>query len=328
MDKKIKLWKFSPILKQTLWGGDKIASLKRIPDSPGRVGESWELSGVEGNISVVAEGPCAGMSLTELIDREKESLMGTAAYQRFGHNFPLLVKFIDAQQDLSIQVHPTDEQARSMGKPCGKTEMWVLMDGSSGDAFIRVGFNEKITPETYKHKVADGTICDVIERHAVVAGDCYFLPASCIHSIGAGCLLLEIQQTSDVTYRIFDFNRRDANGNFRQLHTEEAARCINFSTDQNYHRPYQLRKNELTQIVDCRYFTTHALDVDGEYHADLSKLDSFIIVVSVKGSGTVQADDSEPMSLKAGETLLVAAATQQLTLTGDMKIVTTSIHSL
>ncbi|MDD7705437.1 MAG: class I mannose-6-phosphate isomerase, partial [Bacteroidales bacterium] len=182
------MYRFKSILKQTLWGGEKIKQLKHIPDAPSQIGESWELSAVEGNVSTIEGGSEDGVLLTDLIDRDKERLMGRRNYERFGHRFPLLIKFIDAKQDLSIQVHPNDEIAHRQGLPCGKTEMWYLMP-SEDDAVIRVGLKKKITPEEYKQMVANNTITDAIAHYNVKAGDCFFLPGGRIHSIGAGCML-------------------------------------------------------------------------------------------------------------------------------------------
>ena len=322
----MKIFKFTPILKQTIWGGEKIAALKQLSYAPDHIGESWEVSCVEGDCSVVAEGEYGGMSLLELTDKLKGDLVGRTVYERFGNRFPLLIKFIDAQQDLSIQVHPTDAQAQATGKPAGKTEMWIIMDGSSPEASLRVGLNRTITPEQYKQMVADATVTDVITRYDVRPGDCFFLPAGRIHSIGAGCLLLEIQQTSDITYRIFDFNRRDKDGNLRQLHTEEAAACINYQVEQDYQTHYETHKNEMTQLVSCPYFTTSILPLDGSRQLDFAALDSFVLVMAIEGSGTIQADEEQPIALQKGETALVAACARQLTLTGAMKVVTASIH--
>lgn len=321
----MKIYKFKPILKQTIWGGDKIAALKHLSDAPDHLGESWEVSGVEGDVSVVADGPYAGMSLSGLIDQEQGRMMGEHVYQRFGNRFPLLIKFIDAQRDLSIQVHPTDEQARAAGNPCGKTEQWVIMKGSAPDAAVRVGLQRPITPEQYRQMVADSTICDAVARYTVREGDCFFLPAGRIHSICSGSLLLEIQQTSDITYRIFDFNRRDKNGNLRQLHTEQAAACIDYRVEADYQLHYQAEPNQLTQLVSCPHFTTGILDLDGTQQLSVADHDSFLLVMVIDGSGTLQADDETPFSIQSGETVLIAANTATLTVSGQIKLVTAFI---
>ena len=225
--------RFEPLLKSTIWGGDKIIPFKQLHTDQKQVGESWEISGVEGSETVVAEGPYQGMSLNQLVATLKEKLVGKDNYERFGNEFPLLIKFIDARQDLSIQVHPTDEIAHRQGKPRGKTEMWYIMDCDPG-AKLYCGLKQHITREDYEKMVEDDTICDALAKYEVSEGDVFFLPAGRIHAIGAGCFLAEIQQTSDVTYRIYDFKRRDKDGNYRQLHTREAAESI------NYHRGVRL----------------------------------------------------------------------------------------
>lgn len=223
----MKPLKFEPLLKSILWGGDKIIPFKGLSMDMPTVGESWEISGVKGNVSVVAEGECKGLSLNDLVEEMKGQLIGEANFKRFGTEFPLLIKFIDARQPLSIQVHPTDEIAQKQGKGSkGKTEMWYVME-SDPDAKLRSGMKSQLTPDEYAAKVEDGTITDALCEYDVKNGDVFFLPAGRIHSIGAGCFIAEIQQTSDVTYRIYDFKRKDANGNERELHTELAKEAIN-----------------------------------------------------------------------------------------------------
>ena len=211
----MKPFRFKALLKQTLWGGQRIAPFKNIVSDLENVGESWEISGVPGRETVVEGGPYHGKSIHELIEVLKEILVGEANYKRFGNEFPLLIKFIDAEEPLSIQVHPNDEIAQKHGEKQGKTEMWYVME-SAPDANLLVGLKQKITPEQYKTMVDNDTIIEAIDRYNVKEGDCFFLPAGRIHSIGKGCLLAEIQQTSDVTYRIYDFKRRDKDGNYRQ----------------------------------------------------------------------------------------------------------------
>ena len=210
--------KFNPLLKSTLWGGNKIIPFKHLDSNQENVGESWEISGVPNNETIVSDGQFKGQKLNDVVATLKDKLVGTANYKRFGNEFPLLIKFIDARQDLSIQVHPTDEIAKQQGKERGKTEMWYIMD-SDADAKLYSGLKMQITPEQYKEMVENDTICDALAQYEVKADDCFFLPAGRIHAIGTGCFLAEIQQTSDVTYRIYDFKRKDKDGNYRQLHT-------------------------------------------------------------------------------------------------------------
>ena len=276
--------KFNPLLVQTLWGGEKIIPFKHLNSDLTQVGESWEISGVKGNETVVSEGEFKGKRLNELVDELKGKLVGEANYKRFGNDFPLLIKFIDARQELSIQVHPTDELAQKRGKLRGKTEMWYIMD-SDENAKLRAGMKEKITPEQYKQMVEDDTITEAIAEYKVKEGDCFFLPAGRIHSIGTGCFLAEIQQTSDVTYRIYDFKRKDKNGNYRELHTEEAAECIDYNVEPNYRTEYTPVKNEGVALVECPYFTTAVYDLNEPMTLDYSELDSFVILFGLKGSG-------------------------------------------
>ena len=235
--------KFEPLLKQTLWGGSKIIPFKHLDAQLENVGESWEISGVSGNETIVANGQYKGMSLNQLVRELKGSLVGEENYQRFGDEFPLLIKFIDACQDLSIQVHPTDEIAHRQGKSRGKTEMWYTLESAPG-AQLYNGLKQQITPEQYKEMVADDTITDALARYEVKEGDVFFIPAGRIHAIGAGCFVAEIQQTSDVTYRIYDFKRKDKNGNYRELHTQLASESIDYTVLDNYRTDYEPVKND------------------------------------------------------------------------------------
>lgn len=270
--------KFEPILKQTLWGGDKIISFKQLNDTRKEVGESWEISAVEGSESIVAEGPDKGMTLTEVLSKYREELLGEANYARFGVKFPLLVKFIDARQDLSIQVHPSDELAKKRHNSMGKTEMWYVIGADKG-AKLRSGFSEQITPKEYKDRVYNNTITEVLQEYDIQPGDVFFLPAGRVHSIGAGAFIAEIQQTSDVTYRIYDFDRKDSKGNARELHTDLAREAINFEVLDDYRTQYDVVENEPIELVACPYFTTSLYDMTEEITCDYSELDSFVIFV-------------------------------------------------
>ena len=300
--------KFNPLLVQTLWGGEKIIPFKHLNSDLTQVGESWEISGVKGNETVVSEGEFKGKKLNELVDELKGKLVGEANYKRFGNDFPLLIKFIDARQELSIQVHPTDELAQKRGKLRGKTEMWYIMD-SDENAKLRAGMKEKITPEQYKQMVEDDTITEAIAEYKVKEGDCFFLPAGRIHSIGTGCFLAEIQQTSDVTYRIYDFKRKDKDGNYRELHTEEAAECIDYNVEPNYRTEYTPVKNEGVALVECPYFTTAVYDLNEPMTLDYSELDSFVILIGLKGSGEITDNEGNTTTLCEGETILIPATT-------------------
>jgi len=320
----MKPLKFKALLKQTIWGGDKIIPFKHLDDHLENVGESWEISGVPGNETVVADGEYAGKKLNELVIEQKDKLVGKANYERFGDEFPLLIKFIDARQDLSIQVHPTDEIAKRQGKERGKTEMWYIMD-SDKDAKLYSGLKMQITPEQYKAMVEDDTITDALAQYEVKEDDCFFLPAGRIHAIGTGCFLAEIQQTSDVTYRIYDFKRKDKDGNYRQLHTKEAAECINYTVEDDYRTHYEHKKNEGVTLVECPYFSTAVYDLDEPMTLDYSELDSFVILIGLKGEGTITDNEGNTVTISAGESILVPATTDTLKVEGTIKMLETYV---
>lgn len=320
----MKPLKFNALLKQTLWGGDKIIPFKNLNDKLENVGESWEISGVKGNETFVTEGEFAGKSLNDVVVALKANLVGKANYERFGNEFPLLIKFIDARQDLSIQVHPTDEIARKQSKERGKTEMWYIMNSDS-NAKLYSGLKKEITPEQYKEMVENDTICDALAQYNVKEGDCFFLPAGRIHAIGTGCFLAEIQQTSDVTYRIYDFKRKDKDGNYRQLHTKEAAECIDYHVENDYRTEYVPAKNQGVALVSCPYFSTAVYDLDEPMTLDYSELDSFVILIGMKGTSTITDNEGNTLTLNAGETILVPASTQTLKIEGIVKFLETYV---
>lgn len=320
----MKALKFRPLLKQTIWGGSRIVPFKHLDSSLQNVGESWEISGVPGNETVVEGGAFDGMKLGEVVAEKKADLVGKANYERFGNEFPLLIKFIDAAAPLSVQVHPNDETARKLGYERGKTEMWYVMD-SDADASLLAGLKREMTPEEYKQSVADDTIIDGLCRYNVKEGDCFFLPAGRIHSIGKGCFLCEIQQTSDVTFRIYDFKRRDKNGNFRQLHTEQAALSIDYTVLPSYQTQYQLQTDRSAALVQCPYFKTFVYDVTHPSTLDIASLDSFLILIVVKGSGRITDNENNVYDVSAGDTLLFPATTKSLAVEGGMKFLETYV---
>lgn len=314
--------KFSPILKTLVWGGEKIAPFKGVETQQHNIGESWELSGVEGNESVVANGEYAGKTITELVDMFKEKLVGRKNYEKNGNGFPLLIKFIDARQDLSIQVHPDDKLAaeRHNGSK-GKTEMWYVMD-SDKDAHLMSGLSSKITPDEYASRIEDNTITDVLHDYKVSEGDVFFLPAGRIHSIGAGCFVAEIQQTSNITYRIYDFGRLGLDGKPRELHTELSKEAIDYSVLDDYRTEYVKRLNEESVLVDCEYFTTSLLELDRPFVKDLSALDSFMILICMAGKGSVKDAEGNVTDFHQGETILIPAdaASMEIVPDGAMKV--------
>ena len=283
--------KFNPILKSTIWGGDKIIPFKHLDCTQPNVGESWEISDVPGDESVVAYGPDAGKNLTQMVSLYKGALVGEANYTRFGGKFPLLIKFIDARDDLSIQVHPDDELAMRRHNSMGKTEMWYVIDNAGGRAHLRSGLSRGITPEQYEQMIADNTICDALADYAVRPGDVFFLPAGRIHSIGAGCFIAEIQQTSNITYRIYDFNRKDKDGRTRELHTELSKQAIDYSVLPDYRTAYTPCKDRPVHLVSCPYFTTSVYHLSRPMTMDYSGLDSFVVYICMEGSCNFMVHD-------------------------------------
>ena len=306
--------KFEPILKQTLWGGDKIIPFKHLNETLPNVGESWEVSAVEGSESVVANGADKGYTLPEMVRKYKEELVGEANYARFGNKFPLLIKFIDAKLDLSIQVHPGDELAKKRHNSFGKNEMWYVIAADKGAKLIS-GFAEEITPKEYKDRVHNGTFAEVLQTCAIEPGDVFYVPAGRVHGIGAGAFVAEIQQTSDITYRIFDYNRKDKDGKSRELHTSQAMDAINFSDVQDdFRTEYERVQNEPVVLVASPYFTTYVYDMTEEITCDYSELDSFVIFICVEGSCRLTDDNQNEITLRAGETVLLPAAVQEVTI--------------
>ena len=317
---------FEANLHQIVWGGQRLVEWKGVAGDAavsGPIGESWEVSAVESSPSVVANGPFAGKTLPDVVATDPEGILGKAVAKHYGGKMPLLVKFIDAQKDLSIQVHPNDEMASREHGKMGKTEMWYIIDAQPG-ACIYSGFCKSLTPSEYKRMVQDGTITDALARYEVSEGDVFFIPAGRIHAIGAGCFVAEIQQTSDVTYRIYDFKRKDKNGNYRELHTELAAESIDYTVLPNYRAEYERTKNEGVQVATCPYFTTAVYDLNEPMTLDYSELDSFVILIAVKGEGTIKANGQE-MTFRMGDTILLPATTGEVKVEGEVKFLETFV---
>lgn len=308
--------KFTPIIKEKIWGGQKLKELFN-KDFIGQAngGESWELSSVTGDISVVANGSLQGATLTELIAEYKEKLVGKVVYDNFGNEFPLLIKYIDANDDLSVQVHPDDKLAKLRHNSFGKTEMWYVLEADKGAELIS-GFSQTIAPNEYQQLLDDGKFIDVLAKHKVGTGDIYFMPAGRIHAIGRGVMVAEIQQTSDVTYRVYDYDRRDASGNGRQLHVDEALEAINFKDKDSGKIYYLLSENGSTQLVDCPYFKTKILKIKECLHRDYADIDSFVILMCVEGGASVDVGDTKYL-LNFGETMLIPAEIETLSIMAD-----------
>jgi len=298
--------KFQPIYHDKIWGGQRLRTLlnKDFGDLP-NCGESWELSGVEGNISVVSNGFLAGNDLNELIEIYMGDLVGDKVYEKFGVEFPLLIKFIDANDDLSIQVHPNDELSKERHNAYGKTEMWYVVGAEDG-ALINSGFNQELDREKYLEYFNSGKLMDLLHFDKVAAGDVFFIPAGRVHAIGKGCLVAEIQQTSDVTYRIFDYNRKDDKGNERELHTELALDAINFSYSEEYKTKYAIETNVPTELATCKYFTTNLLEFNHELEKDYNAIDSFVIYMTMEGSFEIKTEGGTE-TVTTGETVLLPA---------------------
>ena len=300
--------KFRPILKSIIWGGSDISKFKNIEPIQDGIGESWEISGVQGDISIIENGHLAGTSLQDLLAESREQLVGSEVYHKFGNKFPLLIKFIDAQDDLSIQVHPDDKLAGERHNSFGKTEMWYVVKAAPG-AFLYTGFEKEISPDEYEKSIEDNSFTDSLKKHIVKEGDVFFLPAGRVHAIGAGCFIAEIQQTSNITYRIYDYNRKDAQGNSRQLHTELAKDAIDFNLYDTYQTEYAKQLNKPVELVTCPYFTTNLLELNEFTKRDYSQKDSFVIYMCLEGSLNLVDNKGNSLLIERGESLLIPAET-------------------
>ena len=309
--------KFTPILKEKIWGGDKLISQLHKESNQKKIGESWEISDVEGDTSVVANGQLKGKDLKELISIYKESLVGKSVYDKFKEKFPLLIKFIDAKEALSIQLHPHDDLAKERHNSFGKTEMWYVMQADE-EANLIVGFKKNTTKEEYLTHLNSKSLIDILNVDKVEKGDVYFIPTGRVHAIGAGVLLAEIQQTSDITYRIYDWDRQDDEGNYRELHTELALDAIDYQAKEVYYTNYNKTQNKSTEVVTCPYFTTKVLPVNGEVDVNHADIDSFLIYMCVEGNVTFTSNNSME-TLKMGETLLVPADVKEFKINSDTK---------
>ncbi len=324
---KLPILKFTPIFKSVLWGGKRIAQFKNMPPQGDHVGESWELSPMKGNESVVSEGPMKGRTLPELMISDGEEIMGKRLYANYGDKFPLLIKFIDSTDDLSIQVHPDDELAAKRHNSLGKTEMWFSVLPAEG-AYLYAGFKKQITPEQFRAMVADNTIVDVLGKFYPKRGDMFFLPAGRVHSIGRGNFVLEIQEASDITYSIYDYDRRDAQGNPRQLHIEESVDSITYNDTEMTVDHFEPKAGEEIVMESCPFFTTTLMEIEGTTTLKLAERDSFSVVISTRGNAVLTAPDGSKTILNQGETVLVPASMESLDITasGDScEIVTTYI---
>lgn len=303
--------KFAPIYKSKIWGGNRIKRLLGRANTPDNCGESWELSGVEGCESVVANGFLAGNTISELIEVYMGDLVGERVYDNFGLVFPLLIKVIDAQDNLSVQVHPNDELAAGRHNSFGKTEMWYVLDSEPGSKLIS-GFSRDITRQEYQQALDGGRIMDIMNNVDVSNGDVFFIPAGTVHAIGKGCFVAEIQQTSDVTYRIYDYDRRDKDGNTRELHTGLALDAIDYTCNPDNIIKCHPEPDTTATAVSCQYFTTNVFRLSQPVEKDFPEIDSFIIYMCVSGACDIECEGCGKVRLSLGDTVLIPACISSL----------------
>lgn len=313
---------FKPFFKTVLWGGNKICAYKKIPQTGDNIGESWEISTLPGFETEISEGVYKGLNLNDLIDKFGENLLGKKVVKKYGLKFPLLIKFIDARDNLSVQVHPDDNMAMRRHGTLGKTEMWYVIQ-SDKDARIYVGLNTVMTPQEYEERVKNGTFAETLLSHESNPGDVFFLPGGRVHSIGAGNLLAEIQESCDITYRIYDFERKDSNGNLRELHIEQAKEAIDFNIHNNYKIPHTKQTEESVELVTCEHFKTHRLLINGEKELLIDD-SSFVVLICIEGDVSVSAKDGE-IKLTAGHTALIPANAGKINIKGQATILSASI---
>ncbi|PTB93530.1 mannose-6-phosphate isomerase [Marivirga lumbricoides] len=307
--------KFEPILKEKIWGGEKLSTLLNKKSDQNNIGESWEISGVPGNISQVANGALKGTSLNELLEKYKGDFMGEKIYAKFGPEFPLLIKYIDAKTALSVQLHPNDDLAKARHNSFGKTEMWYIMQGDEG-ANINVGFKKTTSKEEYLKSLQNNQLIDLLHFENVKKGDSVFINTGKVHAIGAGVLLAEIQQTSDITYRIYDWDRVDDEGNARELHTELALDAIDFEKKDDYQLHYSKDENQSNNLAKCEYFTTNYIHLTKQLTKNYSSIDSFIIYMCISGTAKIEINNNIE-KIEAGETILIPAQNKEVILQSE-----------
>lgn len=316
--------KFSPILKDKIWGGTKLKSLFDKAAKTDKLGESWELSGYDGDESVVTNGLLAGNNLAELIEIYMGELVGDSIYDEYGLYFPLLFKLIDANENLSIQVHPGDEVAAERHNSYGKTEMWYVVDADPGAELI-IGFTKDCTKEEYLDALENDKVEDLLQKVPVTKGDVFFIPAGLVHAIGKGVVVAEIQQSSDITYRIYDFKRTDDQGNERELHTGEALDVINFAAAKNPKTIYKAELNEMTPLVECEYFTTNIVRFDRTITRNYATLDSFVSYMCLDGNFIVLSA-GEKTRVNKGDTVLIPACIDELSLVPEGEVTLLEVY--
>lgn len=308
--------KFKPIVKDKIWGGDKLEKLfGKNPEGLPNIGESWELSGYPTDISVVNNGYLVGKTLQELLDTYKEQFVGKRVYERYGNSFPLLFKLIHAEDDLSIQVHPNDETAQKKHGTLGKTEMWFVLDADEGAELI-IGFKKDSSKKQYAKALEEGKVEEILQRVPVKPGDCFFIPAGLVHAIGRGTVLAEIQESSDATYRIYDYNRKDDKGNERELHTDLALEVIDFKASKKPKVDYVPKLNEAVQLVKCEYFTTELIEFDKKITLPYNLTETFVVYMCIEGSFEISGGTAT-VKVEKGETVMLPAGMKYPTLIPD-----------
>ena len=299
---------FEPNLHKVVWGGNRLRPYKGLELSDEPIGESWEVSVIPSSTSIISNGEWKGRDLISVINEQPEAILGKAVNEKYHGKLPLLVKFIDAKKDLSIQVHPNDEMAMREHGKMGKSEMWYVIKADEG-AHLYAGFKQEITPEEYQRRITDGTITYVLADHKVKAGDVFYLPAGRVHAICGGIMLAEVQQSSDVTYRIYDYNRPGQDGKPRELHTGLAAKALDYNVEENYRMEYFNNTNRAVQIIDTPYFDVRVMTISRPFHCDLRKYDSFIISMCIEGDCLIRIrSNGEEILLKEGHSILIPAA--------------------
>ena len=316
MNLKLYPLQFEPILKERIWGGEKLKTVLNKPITSKITGESWEISTVEGDVSVVSNGTLAGKSLNELIQEDPKAILGTEVYEKFGTQFPLLFKYLDAREDLSIQVHPNDALAKKRHNSFGKTEMWYIMQADA-DARIIVGFKENSNPEAYLENLKNKSLLSILDDVNVKEGDVFFLETGTVHAIGAGLVVAEIQQTSDITYRLYDFDRVDSQGNTRELHVDLALEAINYNKIDTY-KKYDKAVNHSNTVVDCPYFTTNFIPLEGTVSI-VNDGKSFKVYMCVEGHFEIEFESAK-FQYRKGDTVLIPAAMNSFVLNGKASV--------
>jgi mannose-6-phosphate isomerase len=335
--------KFEPILKKVIWGGNQICGFKHLNKVETGIGESWEISQVPGSVSTVSNGSLKGKNLSELIETDPKNILGKKSFEKYGPKFPLLIKFIDARDDLSIQVHPDDKLAKLRHNSFGKTEMWYVIQSEPGAKLIS-GFSKEINAEEYEKRILDGTIEDVLQSHATKEGDVFFIPAGRIHAIGKGLFITEIQQTSDITYRLYDYKRKDANGNERELHTSLAKDAIDYNIYKDLKVNYTDSENDVVKLAECDYFVTNKIHLKSEeifgqqisfggqnqnimvtdtieMERDFTGMDCFRAYICISGKGSIDAMDNGSVQIHQGETVLIPACIENVTLNTNNELI-------